>query len=252
MTGSSFVRWLHIQAKGDPDRAMPYAAVYEIGPLIEATIGLDGDFDMALLSPAIRSAYPDSRTQMIYLESLVDAETVWRLDEHVREHPEAHSADSDVKTTTKVACGFRGLDGEPCELPTVVGMSRCKNHGGAITDPQVRTSILLSSYARMIEGSDTAVAALIEVARDGRSELARVQAAKELLDRAGLVQDQHVHLHADDDGAGGGIHELRKHLDEVRSRLSEPIALSPVVVVPPDEEIADAELVDDEPAAESA
>ena len=58
--------------------------------------------------------------------------------------------------------------------------------GGLLLEPQVRQAVLLSAYASIVEATEVAVDALIYVASKGRSELARVQAAREILDRAGL------------------------------------------------------------------
>ena len=60
-------------------------------------------------------------------------------------------------------------------------------HGGALLDPTVRQAFLVSAYASIVEATDTAVQALIQVAEHGRNELARVAAAKEILDRAGIT-----------------------------------------------------------------
>lgn len=232
-----FVPWLHGQALGDPKREMPYARIYDIGPLIESVIG-DGEFDIDALSVAIRDRFSDPWEQMEFCESLIQAEAVWRLDEVSREADEI-----DIPTSkAKYLCGYRALTGVRCTHKAVAGAARCVTHGGAIADPEVRRSLLLTAYARLLDGSETAVNTLIEVAVGSRNDLARVQAARELLDRAGLVQDQHVHLHVPDSVPGeiSPLEELRKKLDGVRDRLT--LMPSPMM----DDEIVEAEIVEED------
>lgn len=237
---SGFVSWLHGQALGDPKREMPYAKVYEIGPLIEAVIGSHGAYDFPRLSIAIREKYPSTYDQMEYTEALVAAEATWRVDALCLD------IDGTVSTALEEAgylCGYRDVTGHRCTHKAVEGAPRCVIHGGAISDPEVRRSILLSSYARLMMGTSDAVDCLVDIVNDGRSEMARVQAAKELLDRAGMVQDQHVHLHvptrSSEEGKGGAMERLRKELGTIRERLELPVG--PTV----DDEIVEAELVDD-------
>lgn len=237
---SSFVAWLHGQVLGDPKREMPYARVYEAGPLIEAVLGMSGEFDMTALASAVREKYDDAYEQMEVCEAIVAAESTWRLDSM------ALSVDDTDETLeeAKYTCGYRSIGGIRCSHMAVSGAARCATHGGAISDPEVRRSILLSAYARLMAGSEIAVDALIRVADIGRNEMAQVQAAKEVLDRVGLVQDQHVHLHVPErgvrDARGGALETLRKRLGVVRERLElEPPAVD-------DDEVVDAVIVEDD------
>jgi hypothetical protein len=118
-------------------------------------------------------------------------------------------------------CGYRNHRGEGCTAEAVPGAGRCGRHGGAITDPEVRRSFLLVAFAKVIDGSRVAVDALLDVAENGRSEMARVQAAKEILDRAGVQQDQHVHIHRPEEDASEDelLDSLRLRLAETKSRL---------------------------------
>lgn len=242
-----FVAWLHGQALGDPKREMPYAKVYEVGPLIEAVLGMHGPFDLSAIMVAVREKYPDPYDQMEIGEAVAAAEATWRID-GLSMDVEDIGEDLEV---AKYPCGFRSIAGIRCTHPAVAGAARCTAHGGAISDPEVRRSILLSSYARLMVGSENAVNALIEIVSGGRSEMARVQAAKELLDRAGLVQDQHVHLHVPTKGAaearGGALETLRKRLDSVKERLE----LEPPMpyAAAGDDEVVDAEIVETDESA---
>jgi hypothetical protein len=229
----SFVRWLHSQAKADTDRVMPYAPIYRWGRNIHAIIGQDGRFDAewVALELSQQGANADD------LAALVSAEAAWRVDSIVESAETAGvpldvpGADEEVisseagkeleKSSTKVLCGYRNHRGEGCSKDAVPGAGRCGAHGGAITDPEVRRSFLLVAFAKVIDGSRVAVEALLDVAENGRSEMARVQAAKELLDRAGVQQDQHVHIHKPEEDVSEDelLESIRGRLSETKNRL---------------------------------
>jgi hypothetical protein len=229
----SFVRWLHSQAKADTDRVMPYAPIYRWGRNIHAILGQDGRFDAewVALELSQQGANADD------LAALVSAEAAWRVDSIVESAETAGvpldvpGADEEVisseagkeleKSSTKVLCGYRNHRGEGCSKDAVPGAGRCGAHGGAITDPEVRRSFLLVAFAKVIDGSRVAVEALLDVAENGRSEMARVQAAKELLDRAGVQQDQHVHIHKPEEDVSEDelLESIRGRLSETKNRL---------------------------------
>jgi hypothetical protein len=271
----SFVRWLHAQAKADTDRVMPYAAIYRWGRNIHAILGPDGRFDAewVALELSQQGANADD------LAALVSAEAAWRVDSIIEDaeatgvHINVPGSDEPVispeagqeldKNGTKVICGYRNHRGEGCINEAVPGAGRCGAHGGAITDPEVRRSFLLVAFAKVIDGSRVAVEALLDVAENGRSEMARVQAAKELLDRAGVQQDQHVHIHKPEEDASedqlveairGRLSEtkdrLRLHAIEVGSGSHQPAVYSPrpqphfATDLDSDDDIVDAEIVE--------
>lgn len=226
-----FVRWLHGQAKGDQSRSMPYARIYNWGRSIQAILGTDGRFDSEWV--ALELAQQGATAED--LAALVSAEAAWRVDSLI-ESAEIAGVSLDVGTVDVVPdavskeieaaeaivlCGYRNHRGEGCPHPAVAGAGRCGIHGGAITDPEVRRSFLLVAFAKVIDGSRIAVDALLDVAENGRSEMARVQAAKELLDRAGVQQDQHVHIHRPDEDASeiDLVDELRRRLSVATDRL---------------------------------
>jgi hypothetical protein len=274
----SFVRWLHAQAKGDADRTMPYSAIYRWGPNIQNIIGLDGKYSAEWV--ALELAQQGANAED--LAALASAEAAWRVDS-VIDHaetagvplPEMESSETGAEITehlsqaletsdAKVLCGYRNHRGEGCVSEAVPGAGRCGRHGGAITDPEVRRSFLLVAFAKVIDGSRVAVDALLDVAENGRSEMARVQAAKELLDRAGVQQDQHVHIHkpSEDTSEDELLDALRNRLLETKNRLRltaieigpsdyTPSAAPSYPVLMPvttsgDEEIVDADIVEDQ------
>lgn len=268
----SFVRWLFAQAKADKERTMPYAAIYRWGPNIQDIVGLDGRYSAEWTALQLAQQGADAED----LSALASAEAAWRVDS-VIESAEVAGVSLDVGTTevvpvavskeleaseATVLCGYRNHRGEGCPHPAIPGAGRCGQHGGAITDPEVRRSFLLIAFAKVIDGSRVAVDALLDVAENGRSEMARVQAAKELLDRAGVQQDQHVHIHqpGEDVGEDDLVDELRRRLSIATDRLriraipvasedttayqTGPLAL-PVSVGGRDDEIVDGEIVED-------
>lgn len=227
----SFVRWLFIQAKGDKDKTMPYAPIYRWGPHIQQILGTDGQFFAEQVALELSHRGADAED----LGALASAEAAWRVDSLVDSAEEAGvelPQPGEIATTeslsqalepteAKVLCGYRNHRGEGCVSEAVPGAGRCGRHGGAITDPEVRRSFLLVAFAKVIDGSRVAVEALLDVAENGRSEMARVQAAKELLDRAGVQQDQHVHIHRPEEDASEDdlVDEIRRRLNVATDRL---------------------------------
>lgn len=226
-----FARWLHAQAKGDQGRMMPYSDIYNWGRQITAILGWDGRFDAQLI--ALDLAQQGATAED--LAALASAEAAWRVDTLI-DSAEIAGVSLDVGTEevvpaemskeieaaeAVVLCGYRNHRGEGCTNPAVAGAGRCGQHGGAITDPEVRRSFLLIAFAKVIDGSRVAVDALLDVAENGRSEMARVQAAKELLDRAGVQQDQHVHIHRPEEDVSEDelLGELRRRLSVATDRL---------------------------------
>jgi hypothetical protein len=125
--------------------------------------------------------------------------------------PEQHLA------RTVFNCLYRDRTGEMCGREVVPGVDRCVKHGGALVDPEVRRNILLSAYATIVEGSQKAVDALLDVVENGRSEMARVQAAKELLDRAGLTADTTINVRISAEIDAGSI--LRERLESMATKI---------------------------------
>jgi hypothetical protein len=226
---TSFVRWLHAQVKGDSAREMPYARIYQWGKHIHEIIGVDGRFD----AEQIANELARQGANVDDLAALVSAEAAWRVDALVNSADAAGislepSADTEAEVSkalespdATVMCGYRDHRGHGCTHPAVPGAGRCARHGGAITDPEVRRSFLLVAFAKVLDGSRVAVEALLDVAENGQSEMARVQAAKELLDRAGVQQDQHVHIHQPGEDASEDdlLDELRRRILVSRDRL---------------------------------
>jgi len=114
-------------------------------------------------------------------------------------------------------CGFVARNGARCREIVVPGSPRCVRHGGMLLDPEARRGFLLSAYASIVEAADDAVTALVHVATHGRNELARVAAAKEILDRAGLTPTLNVNLQVS--SGGEQITALQEKLDSIQKNL---------------------------------
>lgn len=217
------------------NRDQPFSGLYEIGPDLVEIIG-DDEPNVRMVKAGLDDKIKDPAKVARYLNQLIEALALWKLDGLLPEKFEdppvpaeraKPPADyTDLKAMTGVLppnlCGYRSLTGVDCDNFAVPGSVRCGRHGGAITDPEVRSSLLLLAYSKLVDHTDVAVEALIDVAQNSRTDMARVQAAKELLDRAGIVQDSHIHVHgADDDETDRPelIDRLRKQLDSTKDRL---------------------------------
>lgn len=233
----SFVRWLHRVCLEDSERDRLYSPVYRIGPLIESTIGINGEFSIERITAALELKYVDDDIDE-YIEALVHAEAAWRVD-----RLEADEAEVLPAEIVLIECSHVSLKGISCGNMPVPGGSRCEVHGGAVLDPAVRRSVLLVSYAKMLEAGDIAVEALIDVAENSKNALARVHASREILDRVGLVHQDGAHMGEDSNGLADEpqtelLEEFRRGLGAARDRLR-------IVAAPATEEpgIEDAEVV---------
>lgn len=233
----SFVRWLHKVCLEDEDRSRPYAGVYALGPKIESTIGIDGEFDMDRLSVMIRERFPEDSDER--LADLIRAEAHWRMETLEAGDP-GEAVGLELAGAT---CGHRDLAGMECGVAAVPGSVRCVEHGGTVLDASVRRSMLLIAYAKMLHGSKIAVDALMDVAEHSNNDLARVHAAREILDRVGIVHENGAHQGSVEDGSESQdemVASLKRQLGSARDRLQ-------LVAVPsgdPDDEPVDAEIVE--------
>lgn len=212
-----FVRWLHQACLDDPERDKPYAGVYALGPQIESCIGLDGEFDLEALSAMIRERFGESGADT-HLANLIRAEASWRM-ATLDMDPDGEILVPELVPTT---CTHVGLEGTSCRNPCVPGAARCIDHGGTVLDASVRRSMLLIAYAKMMSASSLAVESLVDVLENSNSALARVYAAREILDRVGLVHEDGAHQAQDDSGAETQdqlMEALKTQMASARERL---------------------------------
>jgi len=171
--------------------------------------------------------------------TMFQVETEWRLDKTAKG---GRGGDVTVARTwadivPEAALGIRCRyvmpgSGKACGRGTIPGTSRCRDHGGALVDEKTRRAVLMGAYLGLVDATDLAVSTLSDVALNGRNELARVQAARELLDRAGLTADLNVTVRIEGDERTSRIEALQSRLDtmgtSLRSRVAGAIEASAV------------------------
>ena len=109
--------------------------------------------------------------------------------------------------------------GRMCGRPAIPGTRRCVSHGGELIDVDTRRAILMSAYGRIVGAIDTAIDTLIDVAANSRNAIARVNAAKEILDRAGLSPELQVRVRLESDNRDARVTQLLDQLDEMQSNM---------------------------------
>lgn len=93
----------------------------------------------------------------------------------------------------KNRCTAHRKNGDQCKNAAIKGGNVCRVHGGSA--PQVKAAAL----RRIQEAADPIAAEMIRLAQQAESETARIQAGRDLLDRAGLKPaDKHEVSFTDD------------------------------------------------------
>lgn len=97
-------------------------------------------------------------------------------------HPPSDNAHNPMNTHhLKNPCTAHSKQtGMPCKIAALPGTNVCRFHGGLA--PQVQAK----ARQRLLEAADRVAAELVRIAVEGESEAVRVQAARDVLDRAGL------------------------------------------------------------------
>lgn len=220
-SSSLFKSWLKEHAVEDPELIGPFAPIYRIAD--DKRFPLEYKFDVYV---DIIEAYTDPATSDALIEVLVQAEAEWRVDSATKKDArEALGLRRDRKDKSfspvpipVLKCGFTFKSGNLCGKDCVPGSARCEKHGGALLDPLVRQSMLMMAYAKLVEGTDVAVDALVDIARSSRSDIARVQASKEILDRAGITPDVRITV-TTEDSEEDRMFRLKRQLEATRERL---------------------------------
>lgn len=206
-------------------------------------------------------SFPTRYDREVYLKSLdydpdltellIQAEMEWRVEMAAREtldrklEIDTHSGFSfrDPAQTNKCrfVTGRVGKSGAGavketyCGKTSVSGTVRCREHGGELVDAKTRQAVLMSSYLQIVEASALAVDTLIDVASTSRNDIARVQAAKEILDRAGLTAELQVTVKLEGEQRDERMSNLRAKLDTMqRGLMSRAIDATSEEVVPED------------------
>jgi hypothetical protein len=167
------------------------------------------------------------------LEILIQAEAEWRVDVRGQE---GLAKKLEIDTTSAFDfrnpaqgqaqfCRFQIRSGgggamKLCREPAVNGTVRCMEHGGELVNAETRRAVLMSSYLQLVEATGIAVDTLINVALDSRNDLARVQAAREILDRAGLTAELNVTIKLEGEERSERMTALREKLDSMQRGLT--------------------------------
>lgn len=250
-SGRGFRSWLVTQdpKKGGEPRDELRAGVEFC---IEYFEELPGQFDYEAVADLMRRKLRPPRSGPKFEEfdallvSLAKCEAEWRAEQISKDrsktavmaiaHPHGENLSSRLPQADD-QCGFKFRAGARCRSFVVPGSPRCVKHGGALVDAEVRRAFLLSAYSAVVEATEEAVDTLVDVARNGRNELARVAAAKEILDRAGLTPTLNINVNV-----GGkesdAMRVLRDKLDVIQKNLRDSRQV--IDVEPVEAEVIDA------------
>lgn len=201
------------------------------------------------------------------VDNLLQASNEWRAEaaakKNARMYLGVHEASTAVSAKKGVVaempvpvveCGFQDPKTRAkCHDASMPGSLRCRRHGGDWLDPRIRQSLLMAAYMKLVEASEVAVDTLIWVAVNGKREDARVMAAKEILDRAGIRAGVDVKVTTDASTAGDEtMKEIMARLDVmadgIKSRdalLEERNAADALAAAAAEAEIVDAEIIDE-------
>ena len=193
-------------------------------------------------SERVKEYYPDEAEDVITY--MIRAEAEWRAEHAAQEMSAAAYGVAPATLANKLSyrtgqtddvCGLIAQDGKRCKNAVVPGSVRCIDHGGALIDPETRRAMLLSTYASLVTHAQTAVNTLVDVAENSRNDLARVSAAKEILDRVGLTPDLNINVTISGEAGNSPVDKLKKRLLEMSERLTNPVV---------DTHIVDADVID--------
>lgn len=254
LRGKMFKTWLRDNADRDEYRELD-VVINKSGDFFKGAKWMKFNFDS--YSEELMRA---SRYDLI--EALFIAETEWRADAAASRGARVHMGLRDAEKVAVAAspltaempsvivqCGWKDRTDTQCPDASIPGAIRCSKHGGEWLDPKIRQQLLMASYMRIVEASEWAVEALIHVAVHGRREEARVMAAKELLDRAGIRAGIDIHVVHESGDANRQISVLHERLDRMAEGLDARDEIMRTAQAAAREaaeaEIVDAEIVED-------
>ena len=226
-TGEGFLSYLRHYADASPQ----WSALYEIAKDLKRSGELKwGLFRTESWIEALTGRGPEGTGELSdpelddLIATLLQVETEWRLDLRTRGRGKGKDLAA-VAESYAFRCRYvsPGSNRE-CGRGTIPGTSRCRDHGGALIDEKTRRAVLMGAYLGLVDASDLAVSTLADVAANGRNELARVQAARELLDRAGLTADLNISVRIEGDERTARIEQLQTRLDTMGSALRHRVA----------------------------
>ena len=217
--GTGFRAWLRDLRAEDPDGVGEFSALYYIIDDTDFPVA----FDFAAYGEIMEDRADNPAVAAAQTSMLIHAERAWRADTRARMAARAHLGlgpkSGSALPTGDVECGFTFRNGSNCHRTVVPGSPRCSEHGGMLIDPETRQSVLMVAYTRLVEGSETAVDALVDVAEHGRNEIARVMAAKEILDRVGISPELRITV-TPEISEEERMDTIRGLLEKTRERIS--------------------------------
>ena len=146
-----------------------------------------------------------------------------------------------------VSCRYRDpMSGRECTDAAMPGAIRCRQHGGDWLDPRIRQNLLMAAYMKLVEATEVAVDTLVWVAVNGRREEARVLAAKEILDRAGIRAGIDIHVVPDPSTDTSQVDALRARLATMADGMRSRDEISRRMSVVDDNQVVDAEVIEEE------
>lgn len=214
--GDSFRTWLWRTAS---DANNPYYRLQRI--IGRSGEPFEGDYDEAKYAAHLERLSPDDPE---LLELMIEAAATWKVEAQANRAARAQLGVGETeraraKIIPLTVCGFVAVNGSRCKRMSVAGSIRCPEHGGALLSPEVRRAMLISAYCSIVAHTQQAVDTLADVAVNGRNELARVQAAREILDRAGLSPEIQIRVEVEGDTRNETIERLRERLDGMQRGL---------------------------------
>lgn len=226
MRATGFKSWLEYTADGrfDPLRALVKKAGRGAPSIAR--------FDFEAWTNYIQETFDEPEAEDL-IALILQAQLEWRVDTTAVEdakrsleiragstHDFADPSPSDARRC-RFLMGRGTPDSKKCGEPTVPGTVRCRIHGGELVDSDTRRAVLMTSYLQLVEATSTAVETLVDVAIKSKNDLARVAAAKEILDRAGLTPELQVSVKFESEGRDERIHKLKDKLDVMQRGLEE-------------------------------
>lgn len=233
-TGTDYLTYLRFYRNGSPH----WGELFKVCDALLQEHKISVEFGGEYWINAIEKIVDISETKKTELiETLIQSSTEWRLDVKTRYERRRAGAHDPMKVPSYIdpqpipqnRCRFTAPGSErPCGRGTIPGTTRCRDHGGTLANEKTRRAVLMGAYLGMVDASDEAVGVLVDVARNGRNDLARVQAARELLDRAGLTADLNITVRIEGDERTQRIEQLQSRLatmgDAIRHRAIDATA----------------------------
>lgn len=133
--------------------------------------------------------------------------------------------------------GTASTTGERCRRWSLRGTTVCRKHGGQLQNVRDHADAVVESARLQLMGmADDAVDVLYELMQAGVADAVRMKAVENVLNRSGIKDAIEVHVEHSNQSA---VEDITKKLNVMRERMNP---------TPVEEDIIDAEEVDEEPS----